>query len=116
MRKNEAKCALATCAQRMYRTEARVYMSRAYIKSEDGTYWTRYTVSGSAQREITAFDRGAAFEPGIYRLAPPSASQRMANGRAGGGYNSKTPTGKVARPHHITFNVRRRAPVGGIQK
>ena len=113
-RKNPAQCALATCATRMYKTECRVYMSRAYVKSADGLSWTRYTVGGTTQREITAFDRGAPFEPGIYRLSPPAPSTRLGNGSKIGGNGQRT--GKGPKPRHISLNVRQRAPVGGIQK
>src|SRR5213075_3293380 len=34
-RKSPSHCALAECASRMYKTEARVYMTRAYLKSAD---------------------------------------------------------------------------------
>lgn len=113
-RKNPAQCALAACAQRIYKTECRVYMSRAYVKSADGTHWLRYTVPASAQREITAFDRGAAFEPGSYRLSPPSASAKLGSyARAGG---RSTHTGKAPRPIHFSINVRARSPLGGIDR
>lgn len=108
-RKSPSHCALAECASRMYKTEARVYMTRAYIKSADGQSWTRYQIPGTAQREITAFDRGAAFEPGDYRLTAPAPQNRLGvkhiQKRTGKGENHKTA------PHHMTLNVRRRAPI-----
>ena len=113
-RKNPAKCALAACSERQFKTEARVYMSRAYVKSADGTHWTRYTVPTSAQREITAFDRGARFEPGIYRLGAPSPSAQLGAYERRGG--AKTKTGKAPRPIHFSINVRPRAPLGGIER
>lgn len=114
-RKNPAQCALAACAQRIYKTECRVYMSRAYVKSADGSYWTRYTVPSSAQREITAFDRGAPFEPGIYRLSPPSASARLGT-YSSKAHGSRSPSGRPPRPIHFSINVRQRAPLGGIER
>ena len=113
-RKNPAQCALATCATRMYKPEARVYMSRAYVMAPDRQSWTRYTVNGTTQREITAFDRGAPFEPGTYRLSPPAPSTRLGNGSKICGNGQRT--GKGPRPRHISLNVRQRAPVGCIQK
>ena len=113
-RKNPARCALAACTERQFKTECRVYMSRAYVKSVDGTYWTRYVVPSAAQREITAFDRGAAFEPGVYRLTPPSPSSRLDAPKRPGG--ASTRTGKAPRPIHFSLNVRQRAPLGGIEK
>lgn len=109
-RKNPSQCALAACAQREYQTEARVYMSRAYVKSADGTHWLRYTVGGTAQREITSFDRGAAFEPGVYRLSPPAPSAQLAT-YASKNHGRAPHTGKPPRPMHISLNVRQRAPL-----
>ena len=111
-RKNPAKCALAACSERQFKTEARVYMSRAYVKSADGSYWTRYVVPTSAQREITAFDRGARSEPGIYRLTPPSETSKLGANYKPASHRSP-PTGKAPRPIHFSINVRQRAPFGG---
>lgn len=114
-RKNPARCALAACAERIYKSEARVYMSRAYVKSADGTHWLRYTVPASAQREITAFDRGASFEPGSYRLGAPSPTARLGQ-YSSKSHGTKPPAGKAPRPIHFSINVRARSPLGGIDR
>src|SRR5258708_23834475 len=55
--------------------DVRIFKSRAFVKL-NGT-WFRYIVPPAVYREITAFDRGAAFEPGEYYLRPPSKNERL---------------------------------------
>jgi hypothetical protein len=108
--KDPGHCALAECMKREYgEQDVRVYLSRAYVLH--GDHWVRYTVSALAQREITAFDRGGSFEPGLYRLYAPSPSSRL-------DYSKKKqpprPGFSTQRPRaipQITANVRPRSAV-----
>ncbi|SRR5260221_10479305 len=101
-KKNDpANCAAARACQRKFHKEARVFLTRTYIK--DKNKWIRFVTPVSVGREITAFDRGAAFEPGEYQLNAVSPSQQLGQTR---GRTKHTNTGENKKPHHITVNVR----------
>ena len=109
--KDAAHCALAECAMRQnHYQEARVYISRAYVKSLDGTHWVRYVVTPAAQREITAYDRGAAFQPGSYRLEAPYASAKQGYKKPGSSVTAGSGTTGTKRIAQVTANIRPRAP------
>jgi hypothetical protein len=83
-----AHCAAAVACQRiLHADEVRIHKTRAYVRI--GKEWRRYMVPANIYREITAFDRGASFEPGTYFLRPPGASEKLGADRGG-----HTETGK----------------------
>jgi hypothetical protein len=110
-RKDPAHCALAECLHRQTgNPEVRVYLSRAYVRAHNrdlGDHWVRYEVGQMARREITAYDRGGAFMPGVYRLYVPRPNTEYMRG-------TQPKKGKSRRPRHIpqlTANIRPRAAV-----
>lgn len=103
-KKDPANCAAALAGRREFKTDVRVYMSRIYVKDQKKKRWIRFVTPTSISKEITAFDRGAAFEPGEYVFKAPSSSQHL-------GYKTKIdPRGphktKKRGPYHHTANVR----------
>lgn len=70
------KCALAVqCAKTFHLDGAIVSRSRAYLVR--GDIAVRYNLPESVTREIVSFDRKAGFEPGLYALMPPTASNAL---------------------------------------
>jgi len=98
-----SNCAAARALKREIGSEARVFLTRTYIKV--GKVWARFITPESISREITAFDRGAAFEPGEYVLKPPSKTSRL-DYKAKPTGPKKTKNGKSNRPRHVTASVR----------
>jgi hypothetical protein len=96
-------CAAARALKREAGADARVYLTRTYVKV--GRVWMRFMTPESISREITAFDRGAAFEPGEYVLTPPSVTQRLGAVKPTG--PKKTRNGRSTRPRHVTASVRK---------
>lgn len=95
-------CAAARALKRTMGTEARVFLTRTYVKI--GKKWQRFITPHSISREIVAFDRGAHFEPGEYTLRAPGPGQQLGHYRANGpGKKNGTST----RPRHVTANVRK---------
>lgn len=88
--KDPSKCAAAVAAMRQLKvTEARVHLTKVYIKREpEGKqkYWERYEAPKALRSEIIAFDRGGAFEPGEFGLAPTPQSHTTGGRRA---YNAR---------------------------
>src|SRR4051812_36463432 len=70
--KDPAACAAAQACMRMGFTEARVHLSRTYVKK--GKVWIRHRTDPNIRTELVAFDRGAMFAPGHYVLTPPAPS------------------------------------------
>lgn len=105
-KKDPANCAAALAGRREFKADVRVYMSRMYVKDEKNKRWIRFVTPESASREITAFDRGASFEPGEYRFTAPSRGQQLGYQREKGSSNivNKKIRKKIA--HHRTANVR----------
>jgi len=101
--KDPGQCAAARAIIRVLGAEAaRVHIGRTYVKVKNK--WVRYSTSPSLRREIVAFDRGGAFEPGIYRLLPCKASLALGSKRKPGTGNGKKNAKK--RPYHVTTNIR----------
>ncbi len=105
--KNHTECALAhACRRSMHADGAMINVTTAYIVK--GATATRYTLPQSVSREIVAFDREAAFEPGDYHLHTPPPSAKLGTPqRSGSRDNFNRGNGKATRPHHLTENVRR---------
>lgn len=82
--KDPAACAAAQCIMREHKdVEAvRVHIARTYIKRNNK--WERYLTGRALRGEIIAFDRGGAFEPGEYYIAPVPPSHRHLGKRQGG--------------------------------
>lgn len=101
--KDAAACAAAlSCMRQLSATEARVHLGRTYVKQDKK--WVRYNTGYALRSEIVAFDRGGAFEPGIYVLSPIQPSRRDSGkrqGTAGSGKRTK-PLKKRSTPHIVT--------------
>lgn len=96
-----ANCAAAVSCKRAFKTEVRVYLTKTYIKGKKN--WVRYVTPEAISREIISFDRGSNFVPDTYKLKAPTSSQRLGENRPTG---PKRESGKPARFHHITKEVR----------
>lgn len=97
-----ANCAAAMACKRVYKREVRIFRSRAYIKEKN--HWVRYMVPQAVSREIISFDRGSQFEPGEYKVNPPSPTNQLGRyhtGKIGGPHNEKP-----KKPIHKTAHVR----------
>ena len=102
-RKAHAECAMAVACKRVKELDGvLIATSVAYLIKGDKA--TRYEVPNSVAREVVAFDRGAAFEPGEYHLDKPYETKRL--GHQEGGHAKHPGTGKPHQRRHITENVR----------
>jgi len=75
--KSPSSCVMAQACKRETKHEARVHISRIYIKENGGDTWLRYYVPQSVRTEIIAFDKGGAFAPGTYTITAPTKSQKI---------------------------------------
>jgi hypothetical protein len=75
--KNPASCAVARTCKRQGYSEARIHISRVYLKRNGGNVWDRYIVPSRLRTEIISFDRGGRFVPGSYALMAPKNSQKL---------------------------------------
>ncbi len=101
---NHTTCALAVACKRAFHVEG-VIISRstAYLVKRDQA--RRFHLPGSVGRELAAFDRGAAFAPGKYRLSAVSPARRL--GRSNRGGKKRIETGKgFEHFRHITTGIR----------
>ncbi len=74
--KDPANCAFACAVKRHLGAKAAYFMrSTAYIEYDHAV--VRYDMPESMQKEIVAFDRAKAMEPGIYQLSPTPPSGRF---------------------------------------
>lgn len=96
-----ANCAAAVAGKRTLHKEVRVFLTRTYVKEK--SHWVRYVTPESVSREITSFDRGAAFEPGIYQMNRPSKTAKLGAHR---GYSTARTGAKRRALYHSTVNVR----------
>lgn len=100
-RKGPESCAAALACQReLGATEARVHISRTYLRFNG--HWGRYRTEGALRDEIIAFDRGGKFEAGTYRLMKMQPSRQGDVSRG----NGKKGASKRRRKYHILSNVR----------
>ena len=73
--KDPGNCAFACAIKRGYGASAAYFMrSTAYVEFEDRVI--QYDMPGVMQKEIVAFDRAKAMEPGVYQLSPVRPSAR----------------------------------------
>ncbi len=112
--KHPETCAAARAICRDFgAVEARVHLSRIYIKRKKSSLWERYVTPPNLRTEIVSFDRGGGFDPGEYRLTPVQPSNRAGvRGRYGRSglatlAQSKRPKPKKRlKPTNVTQNVR----------
>src|SRR6185503_11260134 len=98
-------CAVArACQRQLHVLEARVHLSRIYLRTNDSN-WVRYSTPRCIRSEIIAFDRGGAFQPIDAVLGPLSPSKAV-TGKAQGAPKKKTahsaPKRKRQAPHVVT--------------
>lgn len=98
-------CAAARSIKRVCRaSDAIVMRGTTYVNrgNKKSPHWIRYQTPNSIAREITAFDRGAQFEAGVYNFRPFAPSNRL------GAKKTKKHDGKYKRaaPRHITAKIR----------
>lgn len=113
--KDPGGCAAALAVKRTTKCmEARVHIGRTYIKTKTEAgkeVWTRYYTPKALRTEIVAFDRGAAFDPGEYRLIPMPPAQRLGRGVGSNTSRNRPDHKKVARiKHHAVTGVRHHGP------
>lgn len=102
-KKNDpANCAAAIACKKKLNKEVRVFLTRTYVKEKKN--WVRFITPEAISREIVAFDRGSAFEPGEYKMNAPYETARLGHYKLG--RKSGKHTGTVSRPHHSTKQVR----------
>lgn len=101
--KNHTECAMAVALKRQeHATSVIVARRTAYVIKGQTAY--RYGVGESIKSEIVSFDRGAVFEPGLYKMVMPSHKLGESKGRGKPGRGDGTTEQK--RFKHITDNVR----------
>lgn len=113
-KKSNVGCAAAVAICREQKvTEARVYLSRTYIRRPG--YWDRYVTPAALRTELVVFDRTGNFDPGEYRLTAPRDTQKL-------GYRpSRTNPVKKGKqraraPQHVVAGVRDLATgAGGVR-
>ncbi len=99
-------CAIAlACKREANTTDVRIHLTYSYILAKD--HWLRYRTPACITREIVAFDRGGAFEPGEYTLLTPYTSDRIGirTKPLRKHYNKRIAPKRYV---HITANVRTR--------
>lgn len=103
-RKDHETCALATACKRKLKLHG-VVVARSVMYLIKGNNAIRYTVPENVTREIIAFDRGADFVPGEYRLKKPSKDKQL--GACPGGHNrDSSGNGKPKKEYHATKGIR----------
>jgi len=84
---NSCAAALAAVRQVYGCTEARIHIGRVFLRVQDKgkkkEHWLRGKTTGGLRTEIATFDRGGAFEPGIYDINPLAPSERPTGKRKG---------------------------------
>jgi len=111
--KNHEQCAMAVACKRAMHLDG-VVISRKIAYLVKGKEAVRFIVPQSVSREVVAFDRGATFEPGTYRLVKPGHGSEL--GYAGGHVrdNEGKANGKKKKgPRHVTANIR--TALGGVK-
>lgn len=104
-KKSAGFCAAAVaCVRQLKAKEARVHLSRTYIRHNGK--WIRYITPTSLQKEIIAFDRGGSFEPGHYRLMKVPPGKLIRVGEPSGGKGNKKKKLAARAPMQFVANVR----------
>jgi hypothetical protein len=104
-RKNYLKCALANGCNELPGVTGVVAM-RSTIYLIKGDKAERYILPPSVSREITSFDRGAYFAPGLYQLKKPWAGNKLKNKYPPQKTKIVGALGKRGSVRHVTTGIR----------
>lgn len=97
------ECALAIACKRKFKVDGVIIArSTAYLVKNNKAI--RFDVPISVGREITSFDRGAGFAPGVYHLARPTKNPLGTNLHRSGPKEKKN--GNKIRFRHVTSKIR----------
>lgn len=104
----KACVAAQACVRRPEVQEARVHLSRVYLKTKKGRgfQWTRFITPGPLKQEIIAYDRGGSFEPGTYELLVPQTVWRSTGTKPQNYFERKLSTPMTGKKMHYTKGVR----------
>jgi len=109
-KKSNTECAAAVAICRQQKVaEARVYLSRTYVKKE--RWWDRYVTPAALRTELVVFDRTGQFDVGEYRLMAPSEAQQLGYRPSRTNPNKKGKI-KARAPQHVVAGVRDPATKG----
>ena len=92
--KSHNHCALAVACMRAKKPLGVIASrSRLYVINKQGVA-LRYYTPPNARRELTSFDRGASFAPGVYTMTPPNEADQLGkkHKRPSGPRKTKVPT------------------------
>lgn len=104
--RNHKACAMAVACKRKLNLDG-VIMSVSTAFLIKGNTATRYRVPPSVAREITVFDRNAAFEPGKYKLSKINAGRELGKRRGSLPDKGGPTSGKLlSRFRHKTGGIR----------
>ena len=109
--KSPSHCVMAQACMRETGHEARIHISRAYIKENGGNTWLRYVVPIHLRTEIISFDKGGSFEPGTYTLIAPRKYEKLGHEKDRPRNRKRTKTDKRT---YITVKDIRTGPANGI--
>lgn len=75
--RDPGSCAAARACVRLVpdAKEARVYLSRVYVRTDKE--WIRYLTPSSLRTEVVAFDRGGSFSPGEHTLLVIGGTRKL---------------------------------------
>lgn len=106
--KDPSSCAIArACRRELHVAEARVHLSRVYIRATGAKSWTRYNTPAALRQEIIAFDRGGSFAPGEHIIPIVIPSKKLTGKRQGGpGGGKKSAHPRKRRAYHKVADVR----------
>jgi hypothetical protein len=110
--KSPSHCAAARACNRQTKHEARIHISRVYIKENGGDKWIRYITASNLRNEIISFDRGGSFLPGKFHLRSPVPTRQLGNDNRKRPGNHKT-RGKGKGKYTVTKDIRT-GPANGI--
>jgi len=100
--RNHKECAFAQACKRAHVADTAIIAVKVCYLIKDNVA-TRYITPETLAREITAFDRNAAFEPGAYELKHPSPTLKLGTHKPTG--KPRVATGRK-RKLHKTENIR----------
>jgi len=104
-RSDYQKCALANACKRALNPEG-VVATRSTIYIIRGGKAVRYILPATLSREITSFDRGGFFAPGLYQLKKPWAGNKLKNNYPPQKTKEVGARGKKASLRHVTTGIR----------
>jgi hypothetical protein len=110
--KSPSNCAAARACRRQTGHEARIHISRVYIKENGGDIWVRYITSHNLRDEIISFDRGGSFLPGTFHLRRPEPSRKLGSDKRSR-FKHKKVRGKGKGKYTMVKDVRT-GPANGI--